>query len=104
MNGVAEPRKQVSDYLNRERIHYSAQFIETVGGVEHAILLESDAPAAVPFTRPFPFRENCNYNSEGVACTVPPGHYFMMAANPHTSADSRLWGCGPRAHIARKPS
>jgi len=30
------------------RIHYSAQFIETVGGVEHAILLENDAPARSP--------------------------------------------------------
>jgi len=51
-------------------------------GVEHAILLESDAPAAVPFTRPFPFRGKCNYNSEGVACTVPAGHYFMMGDKP----------------------
>src|SRR6185503_9026503 len=48
INGVVQPRKQVSDYLNRERIHYSAQFVESVGGVEHAILLEGDAPAAVP--------------------------------------------------------
>ena len=42
INGVAQPRKQISDYLNRERIHYSAQFIETVNGVEHPILLEGD--------------------------------------------------------------
>src|SRR5712692_10718986 len=26
INGVAQPRRQISDYLNRERIHYSAQF------------------------------------------------------------------------------
>src|SRR5882672_1446526 len=64
INGVPQPRKQVADYLNRERVHYSAQFQETLGGVEHAILQEGDAPAAIPFTRPFPFRENCNYNEE----------------------------------------
>src|SRR5256885_3833366 len=70
INGVAQPRKQISDYLNRERIHYSAQFIETVNGVEHPILLEADAPAAVPLTKAVPVRENCNFNNEGGNCTL----------------------------------
>src|SRR5712664_349844 len=100
--GVAQPRRQISDYLNRERIHYSARFIETVGGVEHAILLESDGAAAVPFTKAFPFRENCNYNSEGVACTVPPGQFFRMGDNRDNSADSRVWGFVPDENIVGK--
>jgi signal peptidase I len=81
INGVEVERKPMPEYLNRERIHYSRQFQEKLGGVEHPILLEDDVPAAVPFVRPFPFRENCTYNNSGVTCTVPPGHYFMMGDN-----------------------
>src|SRR5258708_1177790 len=83
VNGVAQPRKQISDYLNRERIHYSTQFVETLNGVEHAILLEGDAPAAVPFTRPFPSPQNFNHHTQGLTRTLPPRHHFLTHSNPH---------------------
>src|SRR5258708_6214908 len=77
VNGVAQPRKQISDYLNRERIHYSTQFVDTLNGVEHAILLEGDAPAAVPFTRPFPFFFFNNSTTAGVSSFPPPGPFLI---------------------------
>ncbi len=99
INGVELPRRPLADYLHRERIHYSRQFMERVGDVEHAILLEDDAPASIPPMTEFPFRENCSYNSEGVVCTVPQGHYFMMGDNRDSSADSRVWGFVPDENI-----
>jgi signal peptidase I len=102
INGVAAPRRDLPDYLHPERIHYSKHYSERTGEVDHSILVEEDAPAAAPFAKSFPFRENCNYNSAGVECTVPPGHYFMMGDNRDNSADSRVWGFVPEENIVGK--
>jgi signal peptidase I len=99
INGVEIPRKALPDYLHRERIHYSKRLLEKLGETEHAILIEDDAPASIPPMTDFPFRENCLYNSEGVVCTVPPGHYYMMGDNRDSSADSRVWGFVPDRNI-----
>ena len=102
INGVEVQRTPMPDYLHRERIQYSKQYSEISGDVAHAILIEDDAPSAMPFVRQFPFRDNCNYNNKGFECLVPPGHYFMMGDNRDNSADSRVWGFVPDANIVGK--
>ena len=102
INGEPVSEEKAADYLHPERLYYSEQYLEKLGNVEHKMLNDTDAPVFIPDASNFPYRENCTYNANGVVCTVPPGHYFMMGDNRDNSRDSRAWGFVPEQNIVGK--
>lgn len=102
INGKPVAVEPEEDYLHPERLYYSQRYRETLGEVSYSILNDADAPAYIPDASRFPGREHCKYNSAGVICRVPEGHYFVMGDNRDNSRDSRAWGFVPEENIVGK--
>jgi len=96
------PLKEVRDFLDAGSGRFFPQFEEQLGPQPHHILNVSELP---PFVQPivqFPYLDDCDYRANGVVCTVPEGHYFMLGDNRDNSQDSRYWGFVPEENIVGK--
>ena len=103
VNGQALGYTAMEDYLEEGTLTYRKQFMEQLGGVQHRVLNDDQAPpVALGQVQDYPNREACTYNYEGFSCVVPEGNYFMMGDNRDNSADSRIWGFVPDKNIVGK--
>ncbi len=103
LNGQPVPLTPLGEFYEEDRLRYEPMWQEKLGDVEHRILVNPGMGSYFGgMPKSFPYADNCRYSAEGMTCTVPPGHYFMMGDNRDNSQDSRFWGFVPDANIVGK--
>ena len=104
INGKPVVKSALPDFFDEDTLRYSKQFEEATDTRKYRLLNDDDRRGGIDVREvmDFPNKQNCRYSSEGVVCTVPAGHYFMMGDNRDNSLDSRYWGFVPDKNIVGK--
>lgn len=103
INGQPVPMREVAEGVGSKADSSVSTWVESLMGVEYSVLVGKDTSEAMPGPSfDFPFRDQCFYDSRGLSCLVPPGHYFVLGDNRDNTVDSRNWGFLPADQVVGK--